>query len=325
MARGHGQPAPPVSWSPRGGRFDRSGRSSTAGPPSSRSPSPSARAATSRGAPRAHAPAPPWQPLEARRVPERLAVQHHDIAPLWPPANSSLHLEHARHDRWRPPLGRLVPAHRRRAAPRAHNQLCCQRPGVAQGPHFRPRRPRGIGTSSSPMITLQLLPGVLPRSPRTTAVALHRSLISQHSPARRPTARGDTADRRCDEEIEPLNRGGASERKQTRGPSVTPRTRLRGNGRESITIPSPPIRATAKRCNPSAGAGSRPVPAACGCRNRDTAHPKNGSRAAANRHLRQPGRHLRHRRPNWPHRPDQALPRGRQANAMAQVSLEANG
>jgi hypothetical protein len=188
----------PVSWSPRSGRFDRSGRSTTAG---RRAPAARHRPLEQRRLEErleAHAPAPPWQPPEARRAPKVLAVQHHDVAPLWPRANSSLPRRAPvpttagagpRPPRiWAPPT----------RAPRSQ-------PARPPEPRRRPRAalpaaaPRGIGTSSSPMITVQLLPR------GAAQVAAHHCRRS--SPLADQPARSGTQTRRARRHCRP---GGAT-------------------------------------------------------------------------------------------------------------------
>jgi hypothetical protein len=103
--------------------------------------------------------------------------------------------------------------------------------GAGRSPPARPpaprRRPRAAlpGPPRLRQARHELLADHHPRAPSASAAAVvpHFSRcssplpISRRGPARRPAARDGTAERRCDEEREPLDRGGASERKQTRG------------------------------------------------------------------------------------------------------------
>jgi hypothetical protein len=89
-----------MSWSPHNGLSDRSGRSSSGCPPNSPSPGtvrPS-RGVSISARKRARLP-PAQQPPETRRVPERLAVEHHWVARLRaPPELPDRYVRHARHD-----------------------------------------------------------------------------------------------------------------------------------------------------------------------------------------------------------------------------------
>jgi hypothetical protein len=203
-------------------------------------------------------------------------VQHRDIA--WPRSGqmSRSDLERARHAGRCRLLGPARSCARQRAARRSP-------PSSATGASASPEGRLPAAASPPPAQAPRRSPPSrscrsAPRSPRNSRCR-HRSPIGWRSPARRPRCEAALQTGGTTEGENPWTGEAQASASRREAPSVTPRPRLRGNGRVSITIPSPPIRATAKRRTPSAGAGSRQARGARGYRNCDTAPRKTAARA----------------------------------------------